>query len=316
MTWRELLTQASEPAALLYPWTGGRELRVSGGRRWTIDGKLPPEHGWWAFSLTSRRRATFQGPPVSELAPVESQSEVAGWLAGDRLVSDGPGAGHSAPELVRSAERVRLIPRGLDRFQRVRAGRFHEEGQLVFLELEMPLGPEQAVLDAYLEHAGCIEHVPGVTPGLAAVFRLETWRRDEERKRREQEERLAHEARRRETVQLLGDGAGRRFVARVDFGAAARAALAVGGAEYLDHRYSEVAGEMVVRFRLNGSRFECTCDALTLQIRDSGICLHAEWGDDDFEYGTSGDTWLTLESLPGVIQDAERQDRLVIFRHA
>jgi hypothetical protein len=93
-----------------------------------------------------------------------------------------------------------------------------------------------------------------------------------------------------------------------DFGEAARAALAVGGATYLDHRPA-YRGEMAVRFRFIGRRFECTCDQRTLRIIDSGICLQ------DHDTGDRGDHLLTLESLPGTIMQADREGKLVVFRH-
>jgi len=95
----------------------------------------------------------------------------------------------------------------------------------------------------------------------------------------------------------------------VDFAEAARAALAVGGAEYLDHRRSARRGEVVVRFRLAQRRYECTCDQESLRIIDAGICLI------DHATGERGDTYFTLESLPAVILQAEREGRLVVFRH-
>jgi NAD(P)H-dependent flavin oxidoreductase YrpB (nitropropane dioxygenase family) len=91
---------------------------------------------------------------------------------------------------------------------------------------------------------------------------------------------------------------------------AARAALALAGAEYLDHRASTQAAEVVVRFRLAGRRFECVCERQTLRIIDAGVCLTDE------RTGEKGDSRFTLESLPGVIQEAERSGRLVVFRHA
>jgi hypothetical protein len=66
---------------------------------------------------------------------------------------------------------------------------------------------------------------------------------------------------------------------------------------------------MVVRFRLLGRRFECTCDERTLRILDAGICLV------DHATGERGDTRFTLESLPAVILEADRDDKLVVFRH-
>ena len=129
------------------------------------------------------------------------------------------------------------------------------------------------------------------------------------------ERRRAAEERRRQIVETLGDAAGRREVAVVDFAEAARAALAVGGAEYLDSRAAHGRNEMVVRFRLNRRRFECTCDRRTLRIVDAGICLTAHYDDDSFEEGTRGDGFFTLESLPSVIMEAERGGKLVVFRH-
>jgi hypothetical protein len=146
---------------------------------------------------------------------------------------------------------------------------------------------------------------------------METWRRDEaerrrvalEQARREEAERRAREERRRELAERLGDGAGRRAMVPLDFAEAARAALAVGGAEYLDHRPSAQRGEVVVRFRVQKQRFECTCDEATLRIIDAGICLV------DHETGERGDTYFTLESLPAVILEARRGGQLVVFRH-
>ena len=97
-------------------------------------------------------------------------------------------------------------------------------------------------------------------------------------------------------------------MAAVDFGQAAQAALAVTGAEYLDHRASANRGEMVVTFRLDGQRFECVADARTLRIVDSGICLV------DYRTQERGDTRFTLESLPDVIRQAVRERRLHVFR--
>ncbi|MFQ6011384.1 MAG: hypothetical protein ACE5KG_04350, partial [Nitrososphaerales archaeon] len=135
-----------------------------------------------------------------------------------------------------------------------------------------------------------------------------------ERQRRIEEERRAQEERRREIVERLGDGAGRREMAHIDFQEAAQAALRIGGATYLDHRPGRTRNEMVVRFRFINRRFECTCSR-DLQIIDSGICLTAEYDSAEWDMGTRGDTWLTLESLPGVLSQAHREGRLVVFRH-
>jgi hypothetical protein len=311
MTWRDLLEQNDE--AVVAPWLGGRSLRV-GARTWGLAGEVPLEHGWYSFRV-SGRKARLSAP--AEPAPGILGARVRGYLVGDRLIADGARVDPDPAAILRASERVSLIEPGLDRFARVVAGRAAEGAALVYEGLEMPLGPEGDVLASYLDALPSLDHVRGVPPALDAAFRMETWRRGEaerrrrelEQKRREEEERLAREARRRELVEQLGDGHGRRVMVHVDFAEAASAALAVGGAKYLDHRPSVRRGEMVVRFRLLGRRFECTCDARTLRIVDAGICLV------DHETGERGDTRFTLESLPAVILEAERDDKLVVFRH-
>ena len=86
-------------------------------------------------------------------------------------------------------------------------------------------------------------------------------------------------------------------------------ALAVGNAQYIDHRRAPRRGEMIVRYRLERQRFECVCDELTLRIADAGICLTSH------ETGIKSDNWFTLESLPGVVRQAIRDDVLVVYRH-
>ena len=56
-----------------------------------------------------------------------------------------------------------------------------------------------------------------------------------------------------------------------------------------------------MRFRLDDLRFECTCDRRTLRIIDAGVCLV------DHHTGERGDDYFTLESLPGVIRQAEEE---------
>ena len=200
---------------------------------------------------------------------------------------------------------------------RVAAGRPFEDGPLVYSHQEMPLGPEDAVMAAYLDEADTVDHIPDVAPALDAVFRMEVWRRAEAEKHRqelerlwlEEEAKLAQEQRRKELVEKLGDGAGRREMAAVDFDQAARAALAVGGANFLDARKAHGRNEMVVKFRFQGQRFECTCDANSLRIIDAGICLQ------DHDTGEKGDTRFTLESFPAVLKQAIDEDKLVVWRH-
>ncbi len=311
MVWKDLLQTNDE--TIVAPWIGGRLLHA-GERAWTIEGELPPEQGWYMFRAKGRK-ARSSGPtePGSELL----RNVVRGYLIGDRLVPDGARVDVDPSKIIRSAERVFLIEPGLDRFARVSAGRSYENGPLIFEGQQMPLGPEGDVLNAYLDRAPSLDHLRGVTPALDAAFRMETWKRDEaerrrreiEERRREEEAQRALEAQRQEILASLGDARGRRAMAAYDFAEAARAALAVGGAVYLDHRNSIRRGEMVVRFQLARRRYECTCDEKSLQIIDAGICLV------DHDTGERGDTRFTLESLPAVILEADREGKLVVFRH-
>lgn len=311
MGWRDQLGKADE--AMTLPWVGGRRLS-SGVRSWEIDGTLPPEHGWYQFRVSRRSAKLISGDRSA--FPGELGNKVRGYLVGDRIVPDDVRHG----DQVRS-ERVFLLEPGSDLFGRVVAGRTSENGPLVFDSVDMPLGPEGDVTCAFLDRLPSIDHVKGVTPGLDAAFRFEVRRREgEERRRvelervrREEEERRRVEEERDRLIRGFGDGAARRELARVDFHEAARRALLVSNAELLDARPGP--GVMVVRFRLDGRRFECTCEQDTLRIVDSGICLTASEDDPDFEEGMKGDSFFTLESLPSVIREAERDGKLVVYRH-
>jgi len=310
MGWRDLLQIEDE--RLVSPWVGGRSLR-SWDRTWHINGRLPPEHGWHEFRLEGRK-ARWAGPAAD---PGVLREQVRGYLVADRLVPDEARVETDPIKLAREFSTVHLIEPGLDRFVRVVAGRSFEDGPLVYDSQDFPSGPEDEVLQAFLDEAKSVGQISGVAPALDAAFRFESWRRREaekrrieEQKRREEEERQRQlEERRRLIVENLGDGAGRRMVAEIDFGEAARSALAVGGAKYLDHRASYHRGEMAVRYRLDGRNYECTCDARTLRIIDAGVCLT------DHNTGEKGDTRFTLESLPGVVLGAYRRNELVVYRH-
>jgi hypothetical protein len=307
MAWKDLLSRPDE--SVVAPWLGGRSLRIR-SRAWTLDGALPREVGWYRFALAGRR-ATAAGKADVQLEAL--RHDVRGYLVGDRLVSDGVRV--SDPSAL-AGEPVALLDPGLGRFTRVVAGRCFELGPLVFKSQDFPLGPEEAVLQAYYDRRESLDGVSGVTPALDAAFRLESWTRGETERRRaelarlraEEEARLEREERARQLGEQLGTGAGRRAMAAVDFAEAARAALALGGAEYLDH-HEGYYGEMVVTYRLLRRQFTCTCDKRTLRILNAGVCLtnHAT--------GFRGDTLFTLESIAGVILQAERERKLVVTWH-
>lgn len=309
--WRALLQTESE--TVVVPWLGGRTLR-SHTRTFKLEGTEPAEHGWHRFAVTGRK-ARWQA--VAEASSDVLRDVVTGYLVADRLVGDGVHVSDDPTRLCAQFERVHLIEPGLDRFVRIRAGRVVDGGHLVYDGQEFPLGPEDDVLQAFFDRASSVDRIAGVVPALDGAFRIESWHRSEvERRRREAEQRRErHEQvrrrneRRRALREQLGDGHGRRTMAQIDFAEAATAALAIGGAQYLDHRVGHVRTEMVVRFRLLGRRFECTCEAATLRIIDAGICLI------DHHTDERGDGYFTLESLPGVIQQADREQQLVVFRN-
>jgi hypothetical protein len=318
MGWQDLLQHENETITL--PWTGGRELR-SFTRTWKIVGELPKERGWYIFKLLKGRSATVHKPV--EPAPDLLDFTLVGYLVGDRIASD---TDHTHPGNIRPVydpqtaarqlERVFFIEEGLDRFARARVGRIRADGPLIFHSREMPLGPEDDVVRAYEDRAASTDTIKNVTPGLDAAFRMASWQRTEAERRRVELERLrleadakrAAEERRQNLIKQLGDGAGRRAMAKVDFTTAARAALAVGGAELLDWKHIRQRNEWVIKYRLDGRRFECVCD-VNMHIIDAGICLV------DHRTGIKGDTRFTLESLPAVVRQAEREGVLVVFRN-
>lgn len=299
MGWKDLLQKEDERVTA--PWLGGRSLRLR-SRHWKITGTLPVEHGWYVWHLQGRKAELVGDAELDE----DGASQL-GYLVGDLFVSDGEGGEVKDPkELMGRFERVRLLE-PLDHFERVSVRRFWDDGPLIFAGQGFPLGPESDVLSAFLDRKASVDNIPEVAPALDLCFRMKVWhrewievKREEERLRREKEDRI------KRIRERLGDGALRREVAKEDFEAAARAALAVGGAEYIEHRKMPRKDEYAVRYRLDGERYECICD-VTLHIIDAGICL-------DDHRGTKGDTFFTLESMP-VVCRAAMAEGAAIWRH-
>jgi hypothetical protein len=307
--WRDLVQTGDEKVTL--PWLGGKTL-YSAAQRWSIEGRQPRDYGWFTFKIANRE-ARVEGP--ADARPDLLQHTVTGYLVGDRIVADDVRVDPDPKHIVEFSEKVFLLEDGIDRFARVRAGRISKEGPLIYQGLEMPLGQEDQVLEAFLDQKTSVALIKSVPPALDAAFRMESWQRVEaerrrvelERLRREEEEKRQKEERRKELVKKLGDGEGRREMALHDFDAAARAALAVGGAVFLDAKKLR-HNEWAVRYRLDRQRFECICNE-RLRIIDAGICLTSH------DTGEKGDTYFTLESLPTVVTQAQREHKLVIFRH-
>lgn len=331
MTWQDLLQKTEE--YITVPWTGESHIALNASR-WRINGYFPREHAWSRFKINGRK--------AFYMAPEEAQPDIlnfnqTGYLVGNLLLFDGFNKNNSScwcpkclvyinepyrsnkahticsTEVV-AGEQVYLAP-PIERFSKISVGRTAEDMPLVFKQEEMSfLGIETDILKAFedkVPHEQLMTSIKGIIPALSAAYRLESWQRDEaekirlelERKRREEEERLAKEARRKEILEKLGSSDARRVMAKIDFQEAARAALAIGGAEFLDFRKSRHGDEHIVKFRYMHRRFECTCD-LNLRVIDSGVCL------------TGNDTRFTLESLPLVLKEAIETNKLVVFRHA
>ena len=310
MGWRDLLE--SPDATVTLPWVGGATL-TGPTQSWKIAGVAPREHGWYTWQLHGRH---VQLQAAAEPNPELLGHRETGYLVGNRFLSDQIGQLHLALPYA-AAPIAHLIGDAADRFTRIVVGKIVRHGPLFYHSPAMPLGPEDEVLTAYLDRVPALTHIKGVTPALDAAFQLECWHRTQTERRRAELERCARaaaeqaarEARRQQLVAQLGDGAGRRAMAAVDFTAAARAALTIGGAELLDDRPGAYPNERIVRYRFLGQRLECVCHARTLQIISSGICLTDE------STGVNGETWLTLESLPAVVKEADDRGRLVILRH-
>ena len=309
MGWRDLLPTKAEAVTL--PWTGGRALH-SDSRVFKLDA-CPREFGWYRFTVDGNK---VKDPKLEDPIPESLKNAIIGYLVGDRLVPDDALIDPDPSKIADHSEKVYLLPDGIERFSRVRAGRVYPEGPLIFLDLEFPLGPEEDVLNAYLDQRKSVSNILDVAPALDAAFRMEVYQREEAERRRaelakkraEEEAKRAKEQKRKELLEKLGDGAGRRAMAKESFEEAAKAALTVGGAQYLDHRKSGRGGEWVVKYRVDGQRLECVCNT-NLQIIDAGVCLVNHNTDE------KGDTYFTLESLPAVIRQAVREGKLVIWRH-
>ncbi|MEO0604599.1 MAG: hypothetical protein AAF211_24405 [Myxococcota bacterium] len=309
MSWRSLLGEGRGERVL--PWVGGRGL-LDRDRSFVLAGIRPDEHGWHRFAIDGTRRARWVAAAEPDPMWSESRSQRIGTLIGDRLAPDGAAVVADETRLLEQTVSVHLVPRGLPRFSRVRIAR-DPGGPWICVDVAFPLGPEPDVADAFADDRPDLAHLRGVPPALDLAFRVARAQRDAAERRREALERQRRIAQARARDQdrewLARSARGRRAVARVDFETAARAALAVSSAEYLDHWQAVGRGETTVQFRFAERRFECVVETTTLRIVDAGICLI------DHATNERGDERFTLESLPGVIRQALDGGELVVFRH-
>lgn len=313
MSWEDLLDEGSER---VLPWYGYRRIHDA-ERTWTISGVQPPEHGWYKFEVTGGRNAHLKARHTMEIDPdwAGNQPKLSGYLVGDRIIPDNARVDLDPTKLIQQTTPVRCLELGMDRFARATVIR-SLDGNLVYFSQEFPLGPEDLVRRAYQDKKNDLTGISGVTPALDLAFRFasqqrtlaEERRRELERLREEELKRQAEHERLERAMRDAGTAVGRRALAKRDFETAAREALRISGAELLDVRDSYHKGEKVVQYLFRHRRLECVVDANTLRIIDAGVCL----SDHD---GTKGDTFFTLESLPGVIGEAMDGDKLVVWRH-
>jgi hypothetical protein len=305
MTWQDLLQPTTESQVL--PWLGGRKVHRD-GRTWRATNPLPREFGWYLFELAGRV-ATLKGEADRPADFQDNKVTARGYLAGDRFIPEKARVDPDPDKLVDQTVPVFLVDRGLDLFIPVLVA-FDEEHRAIFA---MPLfegGAEVAVRRAFVDRQDSVARVKDVTPALDLAFRFMSRQRLEvERRRAETERRRQEEALREQALRLIGTGHGRRLLAQTDFSAAAAAALRAGGAELIAVRPAFNHGEMIVQYRFENRRLECTCDRRTLNIIDAGVCLT------DHRTGRKYDTEFNLETLPGVIRQAIREGRLVVWRH-
>lgn len=337
MGWRDQLNQSS--GEVVAPWLGGAKV-YRDRRQWRLDGDdKPPELGWYRWTIGGRK--------VSQPQPIDADPDYGaswqttrGYLIGDRFVAQSARVTPDLDRLVEQTQRVFLAEPGLDRFTPVEVV-IDPVGRAIFKQELFAEAADEAARHAFVDGKDNLDDVAEVSPALDLAFRFVTWwrlvaerrRLDTERRRqaaeqqRLQEEELAAMIREEEAAVLREREAtirqqqeqmrsahrsavGRRLLAsNHDLEGAATAALALSGARLLDVRRSHHHDEAIVQFRFMRRRFECVIDRYTLQIIDSGICLTDE------HTGERGDSYLSLEALPGVIREAMDDDVLVVYRH-
>ncbi len=329
MDYRKFLGQHAQ---LVLPYLGGEAVDAR-DRRLRLP-QPPAAPGWYRFTVKGRV-ATADGPAdppeLGDLPLVRGH-----WLDG-RLVRDG-----GAAELL-------LLPPDDEPalFSVVRARRW-PSGDLIFEGLDFETEVEGAAREK-LAAGGTLSHVKGVPAtlrtafayallgkasgetgvryapaevrarvlevaeggppaALAALRALETEREQARREMAELEARRAAETARLQAQQAREAELERR-AARVREQRATiveRASLALETAGARVEAARVINGDQVEAiYRFQGERFISVADALSLQVIDSGICLGHP----------PRDELITLDSLPGVIQEAIDDGALVILRH-
>jgi hypothetical protein len=315
VSWQDLLGGDAER---VLPWFGFGRVHTE-ERSWTLSGPKPPEYGWYRFSTPGGRETKLLS---REMQPADpdwggDQHMLKGYIVGDRIILDSSRVDPDPAKLIEQTYRAYCVEPGLERFERAYVIQ-DRDGHFVYGGQEFPLGPEQEVIEAYQDRLESIDNIAGVTPPLDLAFRWVSHQRlkheerlaELQRIREEEERKRAEEERLQQLMKDAGSAVGRRALAARDFETAAREALRVSGADLLDVRQSRARGEMVVQYRFRRRRLECVVERASMRVIDAGVCLT------DHGTGVKGDTFFTLESLPGVVGEAMDRNVLVVWRHA
>jgi hypothetical protein len=281
------------------PWIDAR------ARRLRITHRVEP--GFWRCTISGRDAEPIERVAAPDLADLPA---VRGHTFSEYVVQTG---GHA--ELFALAPDEQPMP-----FSPVTARRW-PTGDVIFESLEFETEAEEAVRRAFEDHAS-IDGVKGVPSSLRAAFGYAVVQRVADARAipvapvevRHAVGRLADGGdavanelleqivleRRRATLRDRVQPAGRTRAAEPeDVEARAELALLAAGAAPLSTRHL-ADGLIEVRYRFAGERFVSIVDAATLQVVNAGICLDGS------------DRLITLESLPGVIREAIRDDVIVI----
>ncbi len=318
--WRKFLGKKERVVAA---WLGGARVRLRDREVRLAD--RPESHGFWAFEIEGRNAKALERAD----ADFTGLAKVRGVLVGDVLFA------MSAPP-----ERVELLPDDEPAmFASCTCHRWHD-GSLLFGELDFEGEAEELARAALAERRG-FEWEKGIPANLRAAF---AWaiikrvarERDIPCSPREawpfaseiaeggdgaaivvldKPEELRHGRR-----VLVAGGAAIRLGAVLEHAAQRGAAtlenaeerayeaIAAAGGRVSSVRHLQQGRMLEVDFQFGGERFITLVDAITLQVRDAGICL-VDHGD-----GHAGDEDLTLESLPSAIKEAMAFGVLVITR--
>jgi len=196
---------------------------------------------------------------------------------------------------------VYFVEPEIDIFTEIQAVLWYGSGKYIFINQGFGCGLEHEVRDKFeaKEDVSSLDSIQGTPPILRRVYR---WEVDiladiKERRKKEEEQAKAEEIE-RERIKRVAT-----------FEGAVTEALQSVNAELVSVRNNTVNNEeAIVRYRCDGESYECVVRKSTLGIVDPGICLV------DHDTGETYGGRLTIRAMPGVIRQANRLGRLVVWR--